>query len=181
MSKLARQGRMSSQSRRGVRTATALGAVSLGLVTLSACEEPRPMMTATVGSDSVSTEAACYDDGKAIPYVNGKGRPKGELRKCLAKPADKTISVGAGDKLRIGVDPKTADAGWLVLVNGDAVLSQPLKKTYYSFPGEAFFTEQSPSGQPSAPRKKVRVTVVQSSGGDFNGIWHVNLKNTAGE
>jgi hypothetical protein len=175
MSKLARQGRMSSQSRRGVRTATALGAVSLGLVALSACEQPSPMVTATVGGDSVSTEAACYNDGKAIPQK--------EVRKCLGKKAEKTISVSAGDKFRVGVDPKTAHDGWLVLVDGRAALPEPLKKTYYSFPGDVFFQQQSqqPGGQPSAPKKSVQVTVVQTSGGDFNGIWHVNLKNTAGE
>ncbi|MDI6413562.1 hypothetical protein [Streptomyces albus] len=173
MSKLARQGRMSSQSRRGMRTAAALGAASLGLVALSACEQPTPMVTATVGGDSVSTEAACYDDGKAIPQE--------DVRKCLGKKAEKTISVGTGDKLRIGVDPKTAEDGWLVLVDGKPALPEPLKKTYYSFPGEAFFQQQSQSGQPSAPSKNVQVTVVQTSGGDFNGIWHVNLKNKTGE
>lgn len=173
MSKLARQGRMSSQSRRGMRTAAALGAASLGLVALSACEQPTPMVTATVGGDSVSIEAACYDDGKAIPQE--------DVRKCLGKKAEKTISVGTGDKLRIGVDPKTAEDGWLVLVDGKPALPEPLKKTYYSFPGEAFFQQQSQSGQPSAPSKNVQVTVVQTSGGDFNGIWHVNLKNKTGE
>ncbi|MEU5839349.1 DUF2771 domain-containing protein [Streptomyces diacarni] len=170
MSKLARQGRMSSQSRRGVRTASALGAASLGLVALSACEQPSPMVTATVGGDSVSTEAACYDDGKAIP--------QDEVRKCLGKKADETISVSTGDKLRIGVDPKTADDGWLVLVDGKPALSEPLNKTYYSFQGEVFFQQASASGQPSAPKKSVQVTVVQTSGGDFNGIWHLNLKNS---
>ncbi|MGI5353186.1 DUF2771 domain-containing protein [Streptomyces sp. CA-250714] len=174
MSKLARQGRMSSQSRRGVRTATALGAASLGLVALSACEQPSPVVTATVGGDSVSTEASCYEDGKAIPQK--------EVRKCLGKKADKTISVGTGDKLRLGVDPKTADDGWLVLVDGKPALSEPMKKTYYSFPGEVFFQEESaPGQQPSAPKKSVQLTVVQTKGGDFNGIWHINLKNTAGE
>ncbi|NSC22385.1 DUF2771 domain-containing protein [Streptomyces albus subsp. chlorinus] len=170
MSKLARQGRMSSQSRRGVRAAAALGAASLGLVALSACEQPTPMVTATVGGDSVSTEAACYDDGKAIP--------QDDVRKCLGKKAEKSISVGTGDKLRIGVDPKTAHDGWLVLVDGKPALPESLKKTYYSFQGEVFFQQQSASGQPSAPRKNVQLTVVQTSGGDFNGIWHVNLKNS---
>lgn len=171
MSKLARQGRMSSQSRRGVRTASALGAASLGLVALSACgTQPSPMVTSTVGGDSVSSEAACYDDGKAIP--------QDDVRKCLGKKADKTVDVSAGDKLRIGVDPETADDGWLVLVDGKPALPEPLKKTYYSFQGDAFFQQSSSSGQPSAPKKNVEVTVVQTAGGDFNGVWHVNLKNS---
>ncbi|MEU4969758.1 DUF2771 domain-containing protein [Streptomyces smyrnaeus] len=173
MSKLARQGRMSSQSRRGVRAATALGAVSLGLVALSACEQPSPMVTATVGADSVSTEAACYNDGKAIP--------QDEVRKCLAKKAEKSISVDTSEELRLGVDPKTAEDGWLVLVDGKRATPEPLEKTYFSFSGEAFFQEQSASGQPAAPKKSAQVTLVQVSDGEFNGIWHINLKNAASE
>ncbi|MFI8854156.1 DUF2771 domain-containing protein [Streptomyces sp. 891-h] len=180
MSKLARQGRMSSQSRRGVRTATALGAASLGLVALSACDQPSPMVTVTVGDDSVSTEAACYDDGKAIPSINGKSVPQGELRKCLAKAPDETISVDTGEKVRIGVDPKTAHDGWLVLVDGSGVLPERLKKTYYSLPGNELFQEREP-GKAPVTKKRVQLTVVQTSGGDFNGVWHITLKNTSGE
>ncbi len=161
---------MSSQSRRGVRTATALGAASLGLVALSACDKPTPMVTATVGSDSVTTEAACYDDGKALPQA--------EVRKCLSKKADKTVSVSTGDKLRLGVDPETGDHGWLVLVDGKPALPEPVKKTYYSLPGEAFFQSQSAQGQPSAPKKSVQISIVETSGGDFKGIWHFTLKST---
>lgn len=164
---------MTSQSRRGVRTATALGAASLGLVALTACDQPTPMVTATVGSDSVAGEAACYDDGKALP--------QDEVRKCLSKKADKTVSVSTGDKLRLGVDPKTADSGWLVLIDGKPALPDAIKKTYYSFPGEAFFQSQSAQGQPSAPKKSVQLSVVETSGGDFKGIWHFTLKNTTND
>ncbi|WP_019357476.1 MULTISPECIES: hypothetical protein [Streptomyces] len=175
MSKLARQGRMSSQSPRGVRTAAALGAASLGLLALSGCEQPRPMATATVGGDSVSTEASCYNDGKTIP--------KDELRKCLSKAPSKTISVDAAEKVRIGVPPETADAGWQIFADGDPMLSETLKKTYYSFVGEVFFQSRSqqPGEKPSGPKKSINLTLVQTSGGDFKGVWHFTLKNTAGE
>lgn len=172
MSKLTRHSRMSSQSRRSVRTATALGTVALGLVALSACDKPTPMVTAAVNGDSVSTEAACYDDGKAIPEK--------EVRSCLEKKAEETISVGTGDKLRIGVEPETADSGWLVLVDGKPALPDAVKKTYYSFPGEAFFQQQSATGQPAGAKKSVQVSVVETSGGDFKGIWHFHLKNSDG-
>ena len=163
---------MSSTSRRTIRTATAIGAVSLGLIALSACEKPTPRATATVGSTTISTEASCYDDGKTIP--------QDEVRKCLSKKAEKTISVGTGEKLRIGVEPDMAENGWLVFVNGQPALPDPVKKTYYSFPGEAFFQSQSPQGQPSAPKKSTQISIVEADGSDFKGVWHLKLKNDNG-
>lgn len=172
MSIATRRSRMSSQSRRTVRTATAIGAVSLGLLALSACEKPTPMVTATVGSDSVTSEAACYDDGKAIPDK--------EVRTCMGKSPEKTVTVGSGDKLRIGVDPEMAENGWLVLVDGKPAMSDAMKKTYYSFQGEAFFQEQSmPGQQPSAPKKSVNLSVAEVTDGKFTGIWHFTVKNDA--
>ncbi|GAB2834568.1 DUF2771 domain-containing protein [Streptomyces daliensis] len=155
-------------SRRGVRTATAIGAVSLGLLALSACEKPTPVATATVNGDSVTTEAACYNDGKAIP--------QGEAKKCLSKKAEKTVTVGLGDKLRVGVEPDMAEDGWLLFVNGQPALPDPIKKTYYTFPGDAFFQQQSAGGQATST-DTAQVSIVVADGSEFKGIWHLKLKS----
>ncbi|NGO69243.1 DUF2771 domain-containing protein [Streptomyces boncukensis] len=157
-----------SRRTRTLRTATALGAVSLGLLALSACEKPTPRATATVGSSTISTEASCYRDGKTIPQK--------EARKCLSEKTDKTISVGSGDKLRIGVEPDMAEKGWLVFVNGRPLLPDPMKKTYYSFPGEVFFQQQGAQGQMTT-KKSTQISIVEADGGDFKGVWHIKLKN----
>jgi len=155
-------------SRRGLRTATALGAAALGLLALSACEKPGPLATATVNSTSVTAEAACYDEGRTIP--------RAEAQKCLGEKADRTVKVGPGDKLRIGVEPDTAKHGWLVFVNGQAALPDPVKKTYYSFPGDAFFQQQGADGQ-STTKKSAQVSIVETAGGSFKGVWHFTLRS----
>ena len=48
------------------RIGVALGAVSAGLLVLSACDKPTPLATVTVGDNSVHTEASCYNDGNAL-------------------------------------------------------------------------------------------------------------------
>ncbi|NLU70969.1 DUF2771 domain-containing protein [Streptomyces sp. HNM0574] len=155
-------------SRRGVRTATAVGAVSLGLLALSACEKPSPMATATVNSTSVSTEAACYNDGDTIA--------QSEAKSCLSKEAEKSVTAGPGDKVRIGVEPDVAEGGWLLFIDGQPVLPEPIKKTYYTFPGEAFFQSQTPTGQ-AQKKDSAQVSIVQADGSQFKGIWHLKLKN----
>ena len=51
-----------SRSRRR-RVVAAAGAVSAGLLVLSACDKPSPIATITVGTNSVNSEATCYNDG----------------------------------------------------------------------------------------------------------------------
>lgn len=155
-------------SRRGVRTATAVGAVSLGLLALSACEKPSPVATATVNDKSVTTEAACYNDGKTIGQA--------EAQKCLSKKAEETVTVTPGDKVRIGVEPEAGESGWLLFINGQPALPEPIKKTYYTFPGDAFFQPQGQTGQGPKP-KTAQVSIVQADGSQFKGIWHLKLKS----
>jgi poly(3-hydroxybutyrate) depolymerase len=65
------------------RAVAAAGAVSAGLLVLSACDKPTPVSTITVGRNSVHTEATCYNDGDAVKTA--------ELAKCLK--ASTSISV----------------------------------------------------------------------------------------
>ncbi|MCZ4510263.1 hypothetical protein O3Q52_19125 [Streptomyces sp. ActVer] len=148
------------------RAVAAAGAVSAGLLVLSACDKPTPMATVTIGNDSVSTEAECYKDGDNI------GRA--EATKCAVKKASDTISVPQGETLRIGVDPEIADEGWALWINGQRV-TDPFKKTYYSFEGVDLFASQQ--GQP-AP-KTLNISIVQQNKADskFAGVWNFKLEN----
>lgn len=151
-------------SAKGRRTAAALGAVSAGLLILSACDKPTPLATVTVNGDSVNSQASCYGHGKAIG--------EGEIKSCLQKEAEKSVTVGMDDKVRFGVDPEVAENGWTLFIGGQPAEQEPYKKTYRSIPGSAFFSSQ----QGGAPLKKAQVSLVETDGNKLKGIWHFELK-----
>ncbi|MFJ5936596.1 DUF2771 domain-containing protein [Streptomyces cinereoruber] len=152
-----------SGSRR--RTAVALGAVSAGLLVLSACDKPTPLATLTVGTESVHSEAACYNGGDAIK--------ESQVQECLNKKAEKTLTVAPDDKIRFGVDPEIADNGWTIFLGGQQAEAEPYKKTYRTIPASAFFASQSQTGE---TLDKTQVTIVENTGKKLTGIWHFQLK-----
>lgn len=156
--------------RRTVRTATALGAVCLGLTTLSACEKPTPVTTVTVGTDTVTTEAACYHDGKKLSDKM--------LDECQDEKAEKSIKVSRGDILRLGVEPEIADPGWVLLVNGAPVMNKPIDKTYRSLTGDGFYPSEQGSQQSAAdtPRDAEIAVVEQNDQGDIFGVWRITIE-----
>ncbi|MFY4719163.1 DUF2771 domain-containing protein [Streptomyces sp. LaBMicrA B280] len=144
------------------RAVAAAGAVAAGLLVLSACDKPTPTATITVGRDTVSSEAVCYNDGDALDAK--------ALTECAKKAGDaKAISVGEDSTVRIGVDPKIADAGWAVLVNGRPFTSLS-KETYRTLPGNAFFNEQYGTGGNS------NTLVIQMGSNPTKGVWSFKLK-----
>ncbi|GAA2483642.1 DUF2771 domain-containing protein [Streptomyces gobitricini] len=150
-------------SGRARRAGVALGAVSAGLLVLSACDKPTPLATVTVGSDSVNTEATCYNDGKAIK--------ESQIQSCLNKKAEKTITVSPDDRIRFGVDPEIAENGWTLFIGGQQAEQEPYKKTYRSIPASAFLSSQT--GETS---NTAQVSIVETSGKKLTGIWHFQLK-----
>ncbi|MFP3991694.1 hypothetical protein U9R90_30335 [Streptomyces sp. E11-3] len=153
---------------KGRRTVAALGAVSAGLLVLSACEKPTPMTTMTFGDDTVSAEATCYDEGK--------GFSREKAVECALKKSKKSVKVSQGETMRIGVDPEVSDSGWTVWVNGQQVISpNPFKKTFRSFPGIDVFAPQ----QDGKVEDKLYISVVQQNeaGTKFKGVWNFKLVN----
>ncbi|MFJ4683824.1 DUF2771 domain-containing protein [Streptomyces sp. NPDC088789] len=146
------------------RAVVAAGAVSAGLFALTACEKPSPMATLTVGTDSVSSEASCYNDGKPVPSA--------ELTACLKDADIKTISVDPDETVRFGVDPKIADKGWTILMNGQP-LTDPSTKTYRTIPGSVFFNAQY-----GASGNTTTVSVKEGEG-EAVGLWSFKLKKDA--
>src|SRR6478609_8163795 len=146
------------------RIGVALGAVSAGLLVLSACDKPTPLATVTVGDNSVSTEAACYND-----------RKESAIQGCLNKKAEKSVKVAMDDKVRFGVDPEVADNGWTLFINGQQAEQEPYKKTYRSIPGSAFFASQT--GETTAD--KTQISIVETKGQKLTGVWHFQLTKTS--
>lgn len=145
------------------RAAAAIGAVSAGLLVLSACDKPTPLATVTVGTNSVHTEAACYNDGEAIK--------ESQIQSCLNKKAEKSITVSADDKIRFGVDPEIAENGWTIFIGGQRAEQEPYHKTYRTIPASAFFS--SPTGEATSSSQ---VSIVETSGKKLTGIWHFKLQ-----
>jgi hypothetical protein len=147
------------------RAVAAAGAVSAGLLVLSACDKPSPMSTITVGSSSVSSEATCYHEGDALPAEERSG--------CLKGEDIKSISVDPDETVRFGVDPKIADKGWTILMNGQP-LTDSSTKTYRTIPGSVFFNAQYGAQGNS--------TLVSIMGGEQQaptGLWNFRLKKDA--
>ncbi|MFF8832381.1 DUF2771 domain-containing protein [Streptomyces sp. NPDC015131] len=146
------------------RAGVALGAVSAGLLVLSACgSKPTPLATVTVGSDSVNAEAACYNGGKAIK--------ESQIKTCLEKKPEKTIKVAPDDRIRFGVEPEIAENGWTLFIGGQQAEQEPYKKTYRSIPASAFLSSQTGESSDSA-----RISIVETSGKKLTGVWHFELE-----
>ncbi|MFD6328157.1 DUF2771 domain-containing protein [Streptomyces niveus] len=155
-------------SPRARRTGVALGAMSAGLLALSACDKPTPLATLTVGTDTVHSEATCYNDGESLGT-------DAELKKCLNETdGRKSITVSPDDKIHFGVDPEIADNGWTFYIEGQRVEPQPDKNTYRTFPASAFFSSQS-----GEPIKTVNLSIVETSEKKraVTGVWNFELKN----
>ncbi|MEW2396893.1 DUF2771 domain-containing protein [Streptomyces sp. NPDC046862] len=152
-----------SEARRRRAVAT-VGAVSAGLLALSACDKPSPLATITVGKNSVSSETDCYNDGKTVSTE--------ELAKCLKSKDIKSIDVDPDETVRFGVDPDIADKGWTILMNGQP-LTDASKKTYRTIPGSVFFNAQYGA--------QGNTTVVSIRQGETNvtGLWSFKLKKDA--
>ncbi|MFF8607820.1 DUF2771 domain-containing protein [Streptomyces sp. NPDC015346] len=148
------------------RAAVALGAVSAGLLVLTACDKPTPVATLTVGTESVHAEAVCYNDGAAIK--------ESQIQQCLNKKAEQTLTVSADDRIRFGVDPEIAEKGWTIFLGGQAAEPEPYKKTYRSIPASAFFSSQT-----GEATNETQVTLVETDGKKLTGIWSFQLKKDA--
>ncbi|MFJ7043892.1 hypothetical protein CTU88_01020 [Streptomyces sp. JV178] len=150
-------------SQRSRRAAATLGAVSAGLLVLSACDKPTPMATVTFGTESVSTEAECYETLSAE-----------QAAKCAREKPSKSIDVPQGETLRIGVDPEIAETGWALWINGEPA-TDTFKKTYWAFQNADLFATQP--GQTA--QKSLTVSVVEQKKGssEYKGVWNFKFEN----
>ncbi|GHI88233.1 hypothetical protein [Streptomyces xanthophaeus] len=153
-------------SGRARRSVAALGAVSAGLLLLSACDKPTPLATVTVGTSSVSAESACHD---------GTELSTDKVQECLSGLKNaKTIDYARGDTLRLGVEPEVVEDGkkWQAVLDGQPI-TEPSSNTYRSFPGADVFAT---GGQGEAPSSKKLAIVQVAEDGKPLSVWSFNLK-----
>lgn len=153
-------------SGRARRSVAALGAVSAGLLLLSACDKPTPLATVTVGTTTVSAEAACND---------GKELSMDKVQECLTNLKDaKAVEYARGDTLRLGVEPEVVEDGkkWQAVLDGQPI-TEPSSNTYRSFPGADVFAT---GGQGEAPTSKKLAFVQVGEDGKPLSVWSFNLK-----
>ncbi|MFB7180529.1 DUF2771 domain-containing protein [Streptomyces sp. NPDC056257] len=156
-------------SGRARRSVAALGAVSAGLLLLSACgeEKPTPLATVTVGTSSVSTEASCQGGKEPLSME--------KVQECLTNLKDpKTIEYARGDTLRLGVEPEVVEDGkrWSAVLDGQPI-TEPSSNTYRSFPGADVFAT---GGQGEAPASKKLAFLQIGEDGKPLAVWSFNLK-----
>lgn len=148
------------------RAVAAAGAVSAGLLVLSACDKPTPLSTITVGRSSVSEEATCGGEGDTLTAA--------ELTKCLKDSDVKSISVDPDETVRIGVDPDVAKKRWTILLNGQQ-LTEDSDKTYRTIPGSVFFNAQY-GAQGNSTLLSVRAGDGKKDSQNVTGLWTFKLK-----
>ncbi|GHH30764.1 DUF2771 domain-containing protein [Streptomyces lanatus] len=149
----------SAQRRR--RAVAAAGAVSAGLLVLSACDKPTPLATITVGTSSVHSEATCGGEGDALQTT--------DLAKCLKNKDLESIKVDPDETVRFGVDPEIADEGWTILMNGQP-LTDSSTKTYRTVPGSVFFNAQYGASGDST------LVSIKEGEQDVTGLWSFKLE-----
>ncbi|MER6122206.1 DUF2771 domain-containing protein [Streptomyces sp. NPDC001795] len=149
---------------RSRRAVAAFGAVSAGLLLLSACNKPTPLATITVGTNTVSSQTDCYNDGKTVSAA--------DLAKCLKSKDIKSITVDPDATVRFGVDPSIADKGWTILMNGQP-LTDSSKKTYRTIPGSVFFNAQYGASGNST------LVSVKEGENTVTGLWTFKLKKAS--
>ncbi|MFJ3926414.1 DUF2771 domain-containing protein [Streptomyces sp. NPDC090022] len=156
-------------SGRGRRSVAALGAVSAGLLVLSACDKPTPLATVTVGSTSVTTEAGadCRDAAELASLE--------KVQQCITEPTDpKNIDYTRGDTLRMGVEPEMVEDGkkWSAFLDGQPI-TDTSTNTYKSFPNVDIFGTGGQGGQ--APPSKVLSIMQFNDEGKPASIWSFKL------
>ncbi|MEV5154818.1 DUF2771 domain-containing protein [Streptomyces werraensis] len=149
------------------RAVAAAGAVSAGLLLLSACDKPTAMATVTVGSDSVSAEATCGGEGKALTTA--------ALNECLRDKDIDEIKVDPTETVRFGVDPEIADHSWTILLNGQPLVEPMKNNTYQTIPGSVFFNAQY-----GAQGDSTLVSIKEGGENEATGLWSFRLKKDEG-
>ncbi|WP_437045444.1 DUF2771 domain-containing protein [Streptomyces sp. enrichment culture] len=148
------------------RAVAAAGAVSAGLLVLSACDKPTPMSTITVGDSSVSAEATCGGEDKVLETK--------DLTNCLKDTDIESISVDPDKSVGFGVDPKVADKRWTILLNGRPLV-EDTKKTYQAIPGSVFFNTQY-GAQGDSTLVSVKAGDGKEDSDAATGLWNFRLK-----
>lgn len=122
-------------SRRPLLIAAVAG---LGMLSLTACEEPAPSATVFSGTTSAHREAICWSfdaseaADKADCSLDLETQPVGDAAEALLEEIA-IIPATPGETVGISVDPEVAEGGWLVSINGRPLNREPVTEKYFRF------------------------------------------------
>ncbi len=113
-------------------------AAGLGLLLLTACEEPAPGATVFSGSTSAHREAICwsFDASQAADEGDCSLDLESQAASDTAKALLDEIAIiptTPGETVGISVDPDVAANGWLVSINGRSLNREPVTEKYFRF------------------------------------------------
>ena len=105
-------------------TVKAVAVAAAVLVSLTACDKPKPEVTVFSGANSIHVAANCWtEDGSNA--VGTPGCSSTEIGALVTNGQEASLTVAPGSTLGISVDTDVANAGWApsLLINGQ---TQPL-------------------------------------------------------
>jgi hypothetical protein len=155
--------------RRPASSGTVLGLTVAAALALAACQAPEPRVTVFSGSTSRSLEAACWNDQDA------------PVRSDCVPTTSALLKVRPGATIGVSVDPKVADAGWIVDINGQPIVNQPVDQgritdSYFRF----VLTQQDVDAltQDGSDDAVLKVTAVTGKGSQAQprGVWIFHLR-----
>ncbi|MBB1242288.1 DUF2771 domain-containing protein [Streptomyces durbertensis] len=154
----------SGRFRRSARTALAAGATVCALAALSGCEKPTPVATVTIGTNSVTSQASCWNDGEKLSEK--------DVERCAKSGSKRKITFSEDEVLRFGVDTEIAEKGWQVFLANQPLLD-PTTDTYKTFDGSQLRWSALPD------ETELVIAQVNSAGKKepqgFFGMWHFTL------
>jgi hypothetical protein len=170
-----------SLSTRGIAalgTVLVIGAATVGFSVKTAHDGDKPInrqVTLTAGGSSKASEPICWNHGKVFD-TKTQLACQNKVPDLVRKGKLPTLTVGVGDRIGVGVDPKIADVGWYAFTNAgnsrQTVLASARRHSTYS-------------GSVAAPTvlttdEETVVTVVESDtrvSDRIYGVWYFILKN----
>ena len=148
------------------RRATALGLAVASVLPLAGCEKPAPRVTVFSGTESRNIEAACWNEQDA--------KAEGS---CLPR-SGQSLPITPGNTIGVSVDRDIAEAGWVIQINDQSLVREPIEDSYYRFTLQeqdfAALAQQDPA---SGGQALLRVSALTDSGGQpqARGVWAVRL------
>lgn len=110
---------------------SAVAAIVLIPLALTACTKPTPGATVVSGTSSAHREAACwsFEDTGLDPATCSEDL----IAKASSGEVVGKVTVVPGSTVGISVDPVVAESGWYPVIGNQRLVSEPITSTYYRF------------------------------------------------
>ncbi|MCW2776553.1 MAG: hypothetical protein JWN17_278 [Frankiales bacterium] len=151
----------------------AAGAATASLLTLSACQQPTPIVSVVSGGKTVHDEAVsyCFDgqDPSKAPGTSGACR--------YTKLAPQLVRVRPGEQVGVDVSKEVADGAWVLQVTSQAPSADgsPAQPQTSGIQDSHYFTF-APSFENGAPIElQVKSLASSAANAQVTGVWRFVL------